>query len=68
MAKKLSKSAKKRYIELGGIKCPFCLSDHIEAGKYYPEANFIYQDVSCLDCHEDWSDQYTLTDIEVNGE
>ena len=61
MAKK-KPMTKKQYVEAGGTRCPICRSDQIEGESvqafYAGEAT---QEVSCLDCHAEWVDCYTLT-------
>ncbi len=55
---------KKYYLDHSGARCPFCKADEIEGsgGDFGEGAN---QKVSCLKCDRDWTDVYTLVDIEI---
>lgn len=62
---KLTKEEKEFYIRGGGNHCPFCGSIDIEGGHSEADSGFFCQDVTCLSCHKEWQDIYTLTDIET---
>jgi transposase-like protein len=50
----------KQYIEKGGVVCPICESDHIEAGSIDIEGQHAYQSVWCRSCEAEWDDVYEL--------
>ena len=50
----------KKYLEQGGLVCPFCGSQHIEAGSMIFEAGGITQRIFCHACNERWTDVYKL--------
>lgn len=60
---KLTPEARQRYIESGGVSCPFCGTYNIEAEEVDYFDDCIEQNVSCLDCGEQWLDIYKITDI-----
>lgn len=65
---KLSIGQKKQYIENDhGMICPFCSSSDLEAHMTNIEdidSLVIAQPVRCGNCDKQWSDIYTLTDME----
>ena len=58
----LSQKVKDRYVDHGGVRCPYCGSDDIEAGAF--EGDGSYQNVVCHKCDKRWRDVYSLVDIE----
>ena len=44
--------------------CPFCKSKDIEGGHVEIDYKSAWQEISCNVCHKEWTDIYTLTDIE----
>jgi len=60
---KLTKEQKKEYIKNGGLRCPFCRSENIDGIENNFDAGYLSQVVICNECHESWSDIYSLTDI-----
>lgn len=61
----LDKSAKKRYINIDGVRCPYCNSYDISpSGPMLGNARGAQQKISCLQCGKKWRDLYTLNDIE----
>ena len=65
----LSDEQKCAYLNEGGSRCPFCNSDQIEgAGSFEYESGSIWQYVRCLACDREWTDVYTLTDVEDKDE
>lgn len=56
---------KEAYIKSGYTKCPKCKSENIEGGSVEIDCNGASQDVTCLDCNAEWTDIYTLTDVEI---
>jgi len=63
--KTLSDADKKVYLESGGQECPLCGSGNVEGGLVDIKGNHAYQDISCLDCEKEWTDEYTLSGIKV---
>ena len=54
---------KKKYLKTP-YHCPFCNSRSIEGDQYDGDFNQVWQKVHCNHCHADWTDVYTLTDVE----
>ncbi len=62
---KLTAEQKQKYIQSGGNNCPFCESDDIEGCVGIETGSGIAsQNVICNNCNEEWTDIYTLTDVE----
>lgn len=55
---------KETYLRKGGLFCPYCGSQHIEAGDIDGGAGEIFQTVVCLTCDRDWTDFYKLVSVE----
>ena len=66
MARDLEQVAKE-YIEEGWAHCPRCKSDQIEGHDFDFEGNFVYQNVTCNACGLEWTDQYLLSFIDIDG-
>jgi len=49
------------YLDKGGMVCPFCGSDQLDAGPMDDQEQVIYQNVVCRVCQREWTDSYTLT-------
>ncbi|MHC4093936.1 MAG: hypothetical protein ACYSVY_27300 [Planctomycetota bacterium] len=60
----LSDQAKRRYLDGGGVHCPFCESDDIEGGFVEIDAGYTHQSIHCLKCGKEWNDVYKLHDVE----
>ncbi len=58
----LNQKTKDRYVDHGGINCPYCGSDDIEGQGW--EWDGQYQNIECHKCHKCWRDCYSLVDIE----
>lgn len=56
---------KKRYLEIGGVRCLFCNSRDIEAQPFQAEAGDVWTKVTCNACGKKWTDVYRLVDVEV---
>jgi len=54
---------KEAYIRSGGVKCPYCGSENIEADVINVDGKEGWSDVYCHSCANSWRDVYTLTDI-----
>ena len=46
-------------------KCPECGSTNIIGGDFDPIKNFIYRDCHCEDCKIEWTEQFTLTGLNI---
>lgn len=53
-----------QYVELGGIRCPFCGSQSIDGGPFEADAGGATQEVGCNDCNKTWLDVHTLIKYE----
>jgi formate dehydrogenase maturation protein FdhE len=49
-----------KYLEQGGLVCPFCGSWDIAGGSMDFDAGEIAQRISCHECNEQWTDVYKL--------
>ena len=64
MAKPFENDAAVMYVEHGGTQCPHCASKRIEAGNHdFLDGGSLNLYVTCLDCHEEWCEYYTLSGI-----
>lgn len=63
----LSEQQKRRYIEEGGIRCPYCRGLLLDPGNLEVDGAHAWCHVTCLDCREEWFDHYTLTAIGEKG-
>ena len=61
--KKLTKEQKEKYLKSKGIRCPFCNSAAINAGKIEVNINEAHSKVKCLLCNSVWIDVWELTGI-----
>jgi len=52
-----------KYIECGGVFCPYCGSHDIEGDSFESDEYGVTQVVGCNECHEEWKDTYTLTQV-----
>lgn len=54
----------KNYLKSKGAMCPFCGRFEM-SGEDYKEAapGILLQAITCLNCGEEWQDQYTLSSI-----
>lgn len=59
----LSYDMRRKYIESGAVRCPFCNSENIEGGPVDIDMNFATQQMGCA-CGKTWRDIYRLIDIE----
>ena len=61
----LTAEQKRRYLEEGGARCPFCDSDDIEGtGEHETDGTWHSAEVRCNSCQRTWEDLYTLTDVD----
>ena len=56
----ITKEQEEKYLETGGIKCPFCGSDNINS----TIDNTGIAEVICDDCGETWEETWKLVGIE----
>jgi DNA-directed RNA polymerase subunit RPC12/RpoP len=66
--RKLTKKERAAYLKAGGVKCPYCGSDDIKGGFIEVIWESAYQPVRCLACDKRWTDVYTLTRIDEEGQ
>jgi len=60
----LTDEQKRKYLNGGYGKCPFCGSDAIEGGFIEVDGDSCWQPVTCTDCGKRWNDIYRLADVE----
>ena len=59
-------TTKKEYLETGYSHCLYCGSDNLNAsGTWEGSENQVYQNIVCRKCKKEWTDIYTLTDVET---
>lgn len=56
------------YLNRNGLVCPFCGSANIVGGDIDYGNSQMWQNVVCEKCKKEWTDIYTLTDIEEHTE
>ena len=54
---------KERYIENGGLTCPFCGAGPVEGGFIQVETGFAFQKMCCTVCNGRWQDVFQLVDV-----
>jgi transposase-like protein len=59
----ITKEQESEYLENGGTKCPVCGSDDMVDGGTDFNGSILYQNVSCNDCQEEWTEEYKLSGI-----
>jgi hypothetical protein len=59
----LSRRQKKAYVKNGGVHCPFCQSQDIEAGKGEFDTGIAWLTVTCNACQEQWHEIFHLKTI-----
>ncbi len=52
-----------KYIDEGGVRCPYCGADQIEGGSVEIEEGTAQQKVGCLSCDRHWTDIYHLVGV-----
>mgnify|MGYP001565147231 CR=1 FL=1 len=57
----------KRYVNKGFSKCPFCKSDDIQGDSIEVDGHSVWQEIECMNCQAEWTDIYTLTNMEVRS-
>lgn len=62
---KVGKDAiEKKYLSIGGTRCPYCDSTFIVGGDIETTSGYGWQRVFCEDCGKAWNDFYQLVGIE----
>ena len=57
------------YRKEGGVRCPFCRTDDIHAGRVRNQGEgIIVQQVECTSCLASWTDEYQLIQIVTSGD
>ena len=67
MSKNLTQEQKERYLK-ASHRCPHCKSEDIEGDTVEVNEGEATQRVICCNCNQDWTDIYTLTDVQGEGE
>jgi phage FluMu protein Com len=65
--KPLTEEQRVAYLE-SPDKCPYCKSNNISSGEDEPSGNYIFIDIKCQVCGEEWNETYTLMDVTAIGE
>jgi len=58
---------RKAYIESGGVVCLYCGDSNLQTGDIDAQ-EMICQQVVCLNCKKEWTDEYTLTGVTTDDE
>ena len=58
----LTVKQRKSYLEEPS-QCPYCKSSHIQGNDMDYTSGGIFQDVECLECGKEWTDEYKLVDV-----
>jgi len=61
---RLTDQAKQAYLDSGGIHCPYCGSEQTEGRAVEIDAGKARQPMACLACNREWTDVYTLQDVQ----
>lgn len=64
MAKSKEPMTSEEYARQGGPACPYCRSKNIEGHQHDYSAEYVYQNIVCLDCGKEWTDVYKLIGYE----
>jgi len=60
----MNEKQKKKYLKKRGMLCPYCESKDIMASGIETTDEVIYEGAWCRKCKKQWTDVYTLTDVE----
>ena len=58
-----SQEASEQYVRQRGVNCPHCGSNQLEGGPVEIDAGVATQNIGCLACQQEWTDQYKLVGI-----
>lgn len=61
--KKLTKAAIKKYVDGGGLLCPYCGSNDISADGLEGDGPRAWSNTQCGKCHNEWVDLLELVDV-----
>lgn len=50
-----------QYVAIHGMRCPYCNSSRIEGDDTDFFEGSMTQEITCLSCHAEWYDRYTMT-------
>jgi DNA-directed RNA polymerase subunit RPC12/RpoP len=64
MPKKITPKVVSKYIEEGGVCCPYCGDSGIEGGPVEIMEGIAWQDIKCSECGKEWQDIYKLFAID----
>lgn len=59
----LNPKAIRKYVEAGGVKCPYCQSEDLQASNQEIDESGIYFDCECKSCLREWKEHYVLAAI-----
>lgn len=55
---------KKKYLESGGMRCPYCESEAVGGEEVVVDVGSCFQNMFCGDCKESWGAVYHLVSAE----
>ena len=61
----LTKEAIDKYIEQGGVVCPYCGSANLDAGSFQSDSHGAWQSINCENCDKEWFDEYEMVAITI---
>ena len=61
----LTEKQRKKYVDGGGLHCPFCDSMELQVGHQNMHEDGIWVNVTCRDCGKELTEQYALVDVEA---
>ncbi len=61
--KEMNDKQRENHLKNNGHICPFCKSDQIEGKSFDIGDYYVYQNISCMDCKKEWTDQYELINV-----
>ena len=53
----------KKYIDAGGVHCPYCKGENRQFSSIEVEGGGAHQQIECIDCGARWADSYLLVGI-----
>lgn len=63
----LTPDERRKYTKTGFNRCPICKGTKIHTSPPQADANQMWQDITCVECHCNYTDIYTLSDVEVHS-
>ena len=61
----MTKAQSDKYVENGGVRCPYCNSEDIEGGFVETGEGRAWQKIKCNNCDYSWRDIYKLVAAET---